>query len=112
MAYDEILAERVRRLLKGRRGVTEKAMFGGICFLLNGKMFCGVLKDDLVARVHPDESGALLKKPGTRPTDFTGRPMQGFLYVGPDGYKTDKNLYGWIERTVAYAATLPAKKKR
>ncbi|MBM2846978.1 MAG: methyltransferase [Bacteroidetes bacterium] len=75
MAYNEALASRTRAALARKRGITEKAMFGGLSFLLNGKMVCGVLKNDLVVRVHPDESDALLKKPYVRPMDFTGHPI-------------------------------------
>ncbi|HLD77884.1 MAG TPA: TfoX/Sxy family protein [archaeon] len=83
-------------------------MFGGMAFLLDGKMFCGVLKNDLVARVDPAD-GTLLKKPGTRPMDFTGRPMKGFLYIGPRGTKTDAALREWVERCATFARTLLAK---
>lgn len=111
MAYDEKLAGRIRAAVKGRQGITEKAMFGGVSFLSNGKMFCGVLKGDLVARVNPDESDALLKQRCVRPMDFTGRPMKGFLYIGPRGYKTVAQLNGWVNRTLHFVSTLPVKKK-
>ena len=110
MAYDEKLADRVRKVLVRRKGITEKGMFGGLSFLLNGKMFCGVLKNDLVVRVNPDESGALLKKPHVRPMDFTGRPMKGFLYVSSGGYKTDKDLRKWIELGLDFVSSLSARK--
>ena len=77
MAFNEKLAERTRKALQGKGEITEKKMFGGICFLLRGKMCCGIMKDVLVARVDPKESAALLKMPGVRPMDFTGRPMKG-----------------------------------
>ena len=111
MAYDQALADRVRKALSRRKGITEKNMFGGVSFLLNGKMCCGVLKNILVVRVNPGQSDALLKKPRVRPMDFTGRPMKGFLYVGSGGYKTDKKLLGWVERGFDYAASLIFQKK-
>ena len=77
MAYDEKLAARVRGALAGRGGVEEKKMFGGLTFMLRGKMCCGVLKGDLVLRVGPDRAAGALKSPHARPFDFTGRPMKG-----------------------------------
>lgn len=112
MAYDEKLAERIRKTHGRRKGMTEKNMIGGVSFLLNGKMCCGVLKDVLVVRVNPDESDTLLKKPHVRPMDFTGRPMKGFLYVSSGGYKTDKQLSAWIERSIDFVSSLPTKRKK
>jgi len=109
MAYNEALANRTRKVLARKRGITEKAMFGGLSFLLNGKMVCGILKNDLVVRAHPNESDTLLKKPHVRLMDFTGRPMKGFLYVGPGGYKTDRNLREWVERGLEFVSSLSAK---
>ena len=111
MAYDEKLAERVRKALSGKEEISEKKMFGGLCFLLGGKMCCGILKKDLVARVDPKDSPALLKKAGVRPMDFTGRPMKGFLYVSPEAVKGSLALQGWLKRCLAFASSLPAKKK-
>ena len=87
MAYDEKLADRVREVLQRRRGVSEKKMFGGLAFLVNGHMACGVQGDDLMVRVGPDAYDAALKKAGTRPMDFTGRPLKGMVYVGPRGHR-------------------------
>ena len=111
MAYDEKLADRIRNILGRHKGITEKKMFGGLSFLLNGKMCCGVLKDMLVVRVNSKESDLLLKKPHVRPMDFTGRPMKGFLYVSMDGYKTEKQLSVWVERSVDFVSSnLPLRK--
>jgi TfoX/Sxy family transcriptional regulator of competence genes len=114
MAFDEALAARIRALLADRKGITEKKMFGGIAFLLGGRMCCGVLDSDLVARVSAEDQPALLRKPQVRPMDFTGRPLKGFLYVGPAAIRTAVSLGAWIERCVAFARSLPAKpaKKR
>ena len=103
MAYDEQLAERVRKSLGRRRNITEKKMFGGLSFLQNGKMLCGVLKDLLVLRVGPEEAAKLLKKPHVRPMDFTGRPMKGFVYVEPGGSKSAASF----ERGLADAQKSP-----
>ena len=77
MGYDKGLAERVRGLLKGKPGFSEKKMFGGVCFLLQGNMACGVLNDDLIVRVGPVKYNELLKVPNTRQFDITGKPMEG-----------------------------------
>ena len=108
MAYNLKLAERIRSELNGVPFV-EKKMFGGVGFLLNGNMACGVNKDDLIVRVDPEKDAALLKKPHVRPFDMTGRPMKGWLVVEADGVKTDKQLNTWIKEGVAFALTLPAK---
>lgn len=106
MVYDEKLANRVRKSLKGKRNITEKKMFGGIAFLLNGKMFCGVIKNDLVIRTGPQYYEEALTKPHARPMDFTGKPMRGFLYVGSNGCKTEKTLSAWINSGIDYVTFL------
>lgn len=110
MAYDEKLAERIRKALKGKGEISEKKMFGGLCFLLSGKMCCGILKDDLVARVDPKESPILLQKDLVRPMDFTGRPMKGFLYISQKVLQTPAQLNEWLKRCLTFADSLPAKK--
>lgn len=115
MAFDQDLALRVRRLLGGAQGFSERKMFGGICFLLDGRMSAGVLGEDLVVRVPPDEYEKAVRAPGARPMDFTGRPMRGFLLVGPRGYKTEADMSVWLARSVAVAeaaATRPSRKRR
>lgn len=106
MTYNTILTDRIRKVLQNRHGISEKKMFGGLSFLLNGKMFCGILQDNLVVRVNPNESGTLLKRPHVRLMDFTGRPMKGFLYVSPEGYKAEQNLSEWIDRGINFTSTL------
>ena len=100
----------IRKALSGKGEITEKKMFGGLCFLLNGKMCCGILKKDLVARVDPKDSPALLKKTGVRPMDFTGRPMKGFLYVNQKAIRTASQINVWLRRCLAFARSLPARK--
>ncbi len=109
MAYDEGLATRVRELLGDRLGLTEKRMFGGLAFLLEGNMACGIRGDDLIVRVAAEDSDAALAEPDTRPFDMTGRPMKGWLLVGPNGYAEDDDLRRWVDQGVAYAGTLPPK---
>ncbi len=109
MAYDEKLTARVRKALAGHRGVTGKKMFGGIAFLLNGRMCCGVLKHDLVVRIGPERYEKALSQPHTRPMDFTGRPLKGFVFVDSNGCKSDKSLGKWVKEAVSFATTLPRK---
>ncbi len=109
MAYDEGLATRVRDLLGDRLGVTEKRMFGGLAFLLEGNMACGIRGDDLIVRVAAEHADTALAEPDTRPFDLTGRPMKGWLLVGPNGYAEDDDLRRWVDQGVAYAGTLPPK---
>jgi hypothetical protein len=106
MAYDETLADRIRRGVGPRADVTEKKMFGGLAFLLDGRMFCGILKDDLMVRVGPERYKAALAEAHVRPMDFTGRPMNGYVFVGPDGSRTEKAIKKWVDQGAAFVATL------
>lgn len=108
MAYDEGLAERIRELLEDHR-VTERRMFGGLAFLVRGHMTVGILKDDLMVRVGPDLYERALGEPHVRPMDFTGRAMKGLVFVSADGLEADGDLRRWVERGVAFAASLPPK---
>jgi len=110
MAYDEILAQRIRSGLAGEQGCTEKKMFGGIAFLLNGKMCCGVQDNRLVARVNPADYEQALKQSHVLPMDFTGRPMRGYVYVAPAALPTARSLQVWLDQYMTYVRTLPAKK--
>jgi TfoX/Sxy family transcriptional regulator of competence genes len=112
MAYDERLAKRLRGYFKRRKGVEEKRMFGGLCFMLNGHMCCGIEKDRLMVRVLPDRYETLLKKPHAREMDFTGKPLTGFLFISEAGYRTAAGLTGWLEEAVECAKSKPSKKKK
>jgi len=107
--YNIQLAEKIRTRLKKSKGIMEKKMFGGLCFLVNGNMACGVERNNLVVRVGPADYDAALKEPHARPMDFTGRPLRGFVYVTEPGYKTASRLEKWIGRGVRFARSLPAK---
>ena len=109
MPYNDELALRIRMALEGQDGMIEKKMFGGICFMLNGNMCCGVSNDDMMVRVGPGGLEKVLAQPAARPMDFTGRPMKGFVFVGPQATLDDRVLRQWVERGVAFARTLPAK---
>ena len=106
MAYDELLADRIRRAVGPQPDVTEKKMFGGLAFLLNGKMFCGIIKHDLMVRVGPEGYEAALGEAYVRPMDFTGRPMSGYVFVGPGGCRAENAVKQWVERGIAFVATL------
>lgn len=108
MAYNLKLAERIRFQL-GESPFDEKKMFGGVGFLLNGNMACGVNKDNLIVRIDPEKQSTLLKKPHTRPFDLTGKPMKGWLVVEADGCRTDKQLKAWVKEGTEFALTLPPK---
>lgn len=111
MSYDEKTAERVRRILSGRADVVEKKMFGGLCFMVNGSMCCGLTHTAFMIRVGPEHYEEALAQPNARPMDFTGRPLTGMVYVDPAGYRTDVALAKWVARGVDFAAALPAKKR-
>jgi TfoX/Sxy family transcriptional regulator of competence genes len=109
MAFDVNLAARLRDALIGTGGVTEKSMFGGKAFLLDGNMLVGVIQNDLVARVGPERFDAAVARKGVRPFDFSGRPMSGWVMVAPEGCDTDTTLGKWVDEALDYVRTLPKK---
>ena len=109
MAYDEKLAGRVRKALAGRPGLTESKMFGGLTYMLGGNMCCGVHGNELIVRVGPGRFTEALTQPGARPMDITGRPMKGWVFVGPAGWRTETGLRRWVDQGAAFALSLPAK---
>ena len=111
MAYNEQLAERIRESLTMQKGVIEKKMFGGVAFMLNDKMFCGIVKDDLMVRVLEDRYEDCLSQPHCRPMDFTGRLMKGFVFVSPDGVNSPAKLSIWLEKGIDFVLNSPLKKK-
>ena len=84
-------------------------MFGGLAFMVNGHMCCGIVGADLVVRVGADKCSEALSQPHARPMDFTGRPMRGFVYVGPPGYRSNVELRTWIQRGLRFVLSLPPK---
>ncbi len=109
MAYDEPLAERVRSALRNESGVVEKKMFGGIAFMLDGNMACGIIGDEIMVRVGPDSYEDALSRPHARPMDFTGRPMRGLVYVARPGFESDPDLAAWVESGASFARSFPPK---
>ena len=112
MAYDEKLADRIRRALGPDGDIEERKMFGGIAFLRSGRMFVGITGDDLMVRVGPERYEESLGKAHVRPMDFTGRPMTGYVYVAPAGRRTEPSLRAWVTLASRFVATLPAAKSR
>ena len=109
MAYDEGLAHRIQELLSEQPGLVEKKMFGGVGFMLQGNMACGVNKEDLIVRVGPERYEEAVGRPYARPFDFTGRPMKGWVMVSAEGYETDDALKAWVQEGVEFALSLPPK---
>ena len=109
MTKDEELAARVRPLLKRRKGFSEKKMFGGVCFLLNGNMCCGTWKGSLIARLDKEDHDDIQREPHTREFDVTGRVMKGWARVMPAGIQQADDLKAWVQRSAKFAGALPPK---
>jgi TfoX/Sxy family transcriptional regulator of competence genes len=108
MAYDEVLAGRVRDLLGAAGAITEKRMFGGLAFLTDGNMTVGVHGDDLIVRLDPEAGDKALTRPGVRPFDIAPRPMRGWIMVAGETLD-DKDLKAWLKQARAFVGTLPPK---
>lgn len=109
MAYSKSLVERIRHIVSRQRGVTEKKMFGGVCFLLNGNLLVGVWKDSLIARIGKDAYETALQQEYVTEFDVTGRPMKGWVMVEADGIDSDHQLSPWIEQATQFVRMLPIK---
>ena len=110
MAYDRDLANRIREELAGEEGVIEKAMFGGLAFLVNGNMAVSASgQGGLLLRINPDDSDDVLARPHTRLMEMRGREMPGWIRVAPEGVETKRELAKWVRQGVAFARTLPPK---
>ena len=109
MPYDETLAANVQKLLGRRKSLAVKKLFGGVGFLLNGNVCCGVWKEYLILRLGDDVARQVLVEEHTRPFDITGRPMRGWAMVEPAGWQDPACLRRWIAWAVEFTAALPAK---
>ena len=109
MTFDEGLAERVRDLISAEHSMSERKMFGGLCFMSSGHMCFGILGDEIMVRVGPDAYAQAVQLPHAREMDFTGRSMRGMVYVDPDGISEDDDLEAWLRRGLDFATSLPAK---
>ena len=119
MAYDEYLADRIRKQLKEKRtAFSELKMMGGLCFKVDNKMLCGIHLDKkygdslLMARIGLDAYENELKKPECLPMDFTGRPMRGYIFVTPDGMDSEADLSYWLDLCLAFNPLAKASKKK
>ena len=112
MSYDPAAARRVRQFLSGRSDVVEKTMVGGLSFLVNGNMCCGITGTALMVRVGADGRERALREPHARPMLFAGRALSGFICIEPDGYAADDALASWVQRGLDVAFRLPAKPVR
>ncbi len=119
MAYDEYTADRVARILTDRKvNFYGKKMFGGICYMVEEKMCCGILfnkkkdTDLMMARVGEEAYPEAIKRDGAQPMEFTGRPMRGYIFVIPDGYDTDEDLEYWVDLCLAFNPMAKASKKK
>lgn len=112
MAYNEFLADRIRRTLREKNArFEEKKMMGGLCFLVQDKMCAGVVGDMLMARIGPDGFEDALRRPGARPMDFTGRPMAGYAFVEPEGIDAEAELGWWLQRCLEFNPKAKSSKK-
>ena len=109
MAYSEELADRVRDVLGDRGGVTERKMFGGVAWMIEGNMACGVLGDGVLVRLEREDVARALAEPHVGPMEFTGRRMSGFVVVDEAGVAEEADLVRWVDSGTDYAASLPAK---
>ncbi|CAM2010494.1 TfoX/Sxy family protein [Acanthopleuribacter pedis] len=112
MAYDADLAVRIEAVLHGREAFSQRKMFGGVAYMLNGNMCVGIHKDWLVVRLAPETAASLLDQPGVKPFDITGRPMKGWLLVAREAMGEAAQLSAWIERAETFVAGLPPKKPK
>ena len=112
MAYSEKITDRIREALADLPDVEEKYMFGGVCFMVNGKMCVGVIKDEMMCRIDPKMEEIVFEKVGCRPMDFTTRPMKGYVYVSDEGMKTKNAFDYWINLCLEFNTVAKASKKK
>ena len=109
MASDPKLVGRLSAILAERRGIEQRKMFGGVAYLLNGNMCVGVHKDWLIARAGERGAAPLLERAHVRPMDITGKPMKGWIMVGPDGLKKKADLRRYVDAALTFVEGLPTK---
>lgn len=113
MAYNELLADRIRGTLSDNNtSFLEKKMFGGICFMVDDKMCVGIIKDELMVRIDPENENDFLRENDCRPMDFTKRPMKGYLYVSPEAIDLDEDLNKWVKRCLDFNPKAKSSKKK
>jgi len=113
MAYDENLADRIKRVLVQKKvQFTEKKMMGGLCFMVDDKICVGIVKNDLMARIDPESHQDALTKVGCRDMDFTGRPMKGYVFVEPKGVDAESDLEYWTQQCLDFNPKAKSSKKK
>lgn len=113
MPYDELLSDRIKRVLKEKNvAFIPKEMFGGITFLVDDKMCVGIVKNDLMVRIDPEFQEEALKLNGARMMDFTKRPMAGYLFIGPEAIDLDEDLDFWIQKALDFNPKAKSSKKK
>lgn len=112
MAYNEKLNDRIREAMAKLPKVEEKHMFGGTCYMLNGKMCVGVVKDEMMCRINPELYEEALQKTGCREMVFTGKPMKGYVFVSEEGLKTQKQFSYWINLCLDFNSLAKSSKKK
>ncbi len=109
MPFNEKIEARVKKTISTWKNTDQKNMFGGICHLLNGNMFCGVYKDFLILRLGEKNASKALALPFVRPFDITGKPMKGWVMVEQDGFQVDGDLTSWLNQAKEFVSSLPSK---
>lgn len=113
MAYDELLADRISQVLKDKNiAAKEKKMMGGLTFMVDDKMCVGIVKNNLMARIGPDNYEAALQKKGVQAMDFTGRPMKGYVFIEPEGVDMDEDLEYWVQLCLDFNPLAKSSKKK
>ena len=112
MAYDKKLADRIREEIADLPHVEEKEMMGGLVFMVNDKMCVGVVKDEMMCRIHPGFHESAVEKTGCRTMDFTKRPMIGYVMIDETGLKTPADLAYWIGLALEFNEMAKSYKKR
>lgn len=109
MAYDLEVADQIRTVIGPHPGLTEREMFGGISFMINGNMAVGVSGDELMVRVGTESHEEALARPGARPSIMGTRDMKGWVKVAEEGFSTADDFASWVKWGVDYAESLPPK---
>lgn len=112
MAYNENLSDNIREILMNVPNVTEKKMFGGICYMVDEKMCIGVVKDEIMCRINPEIEDELLEKVGCRPMDFNGKKMKGYVYINEEAFRTKSELEYWVNLCLEFNPLAKSSKKK
>ena len=112
MAYNQILANRIRKRFAGLPKIEEKEMMGGLTFMVDGKMCVGIIKDELMCRIDPEFHQTAIGKPGCRTMDFTKRPMIGYVMVDETGMKNPKDFSFWIDLALDFNKKAKTSKRK